>query len=91
MKKLNPWQANDLADDYEERGFHPTNWEEETDFDEEGYGWVITDDGMGFVNREGFLVIPDEYDCIYYPILRKVYAESEKTANMDSSTGTITL
>ncbi len=67
MKKLQPGQANDLADDYEERGFHPTNWEEVTDFDEEGYGWVVTDDGMGFVNREGFLVIPDEYDCIYYP------------------------
>jgi hypothetical protein len=37
MKKINPWEANDLAGDYEERGFHPTKWEEVTEFDEEGY------------------------------------------------------
>ena len=31
MKKINPWEANDLAGDYEERGFHPTKWEEVTE------------------------------------------------------------
>ena len=60
MKKINPWEANDLAGYYEERGFHPTKWEEVTEFDEEGYGWVCTDNGRGFVNQEGYLVIPDE-------------------------------
>ena len=71
MKKIHPWEANDLAGDYEERGFHPTKWEEVTEFDEEGYGWVCTDNGWGFVNQEGYLVIPDDYEMIQYPFFGK--------------------
>lgn len=67
MKILNPWEANDLAGDYAERGFYPKTWQEVTDFDDEGYGWVCTDSGWGFVNRDGYLVIPDDYDQIFYP------------------------
>lgn len=78
MKKIHPWQANDLAGDYEDRGFHPTDWEEVTDFDEEGYGWVCTDDGFGFVNREGYLVIPDEYETINYPFFQNDYCIARK-------------
>ena len=82
MKKIHPWEANDLAGDYEERGFHPTKWEEVTEFDEEGYGWVCTDNGWGFVNQEGYLVIPDDYQMIQYPFFENGYciAKNEKNS-----------
>jgi len=67
MKKIYPWEVSDLAGNEDERGFNQTIWEEVTEFDDEGYGWVRTCDGWGFVNRDGYLVIPDEYDLILYP------------------------
>ena len=82
MKKINPWEANDLAGDYEERGFHPTKWEEVTEFDEEGYGWVCTDNGRGFVNQEGYLVIPDDYEMIQYPFFENGYCIAKKEGKL---------
>ena len=82
MKKINPWEANDLAGDYEERGFYPTKWEEVTEFDEEGYGWVCTDNGWGFVNQEGYLVIPDDYEMIQYPFFENGYCIAKKEGKL---------
>lgn len=82
MKKIHPWEAKDLAGDYEERGFHPTKWEEVTEFDEEGYGWVCTDNGRGFVNQEGYLVIPDDYEMIQYPFFENGYCIAKKEGKL---------
>lgn len=78
MTKLQPWQANDLGDDFEERGFHPTKWEEITDFDEEGYGCVCTDNGWGFVDRNGNLLISDEYEMFSHPFFVNGYCIAKK-------------
>lgn len=66
MKKIYPWEVNDFSSPGDEVPHH-TEWDKVTDFDEEGYGWVSTDSGWGFVNRDGYLVIPDEYDLTFYP------------------------
>lgn len=78
MKKINPWQANNFTGSELQHEYIPTSWEEVTDFDDEGFGWVRTDNGWGFVNREGYLVIADEYDLIFFPHFRHGLCKAKK-------------
>lgn len=77
MKKIYPWQVHDFLDN-EEKNVHQKTWEEITDFDEENYGCVNTDNGWGFINREGYLMIPDVYETFFFPYFEKGFCIAKK-------------
>ena len=53
-------------------------WDEITYIDEENYGCVNTDNGWGFINREGYLMIPDDYETFLYPYFENGYCVAKK-------------
>ena len=77
MRKIYPWQVHDFLDN-EEKDVHQKTWEEITDFDEENYGCVNTDNGWGFINLEGYLMIPDDYERFLYPYFENGYCVAKK-------------
>lgn len=61
MKRiLRPQDVNCSAEYH--NGHEPANWEDVTEFDEEGYGFVYVNGLGGFINRKGEVVIPLIYD-----------------------------
>ena len=86
MQTLQPHDTDESAD-YRELhdGQEPTNWEDVTFFDEEGYGIVHVNQLGGFINRQGEVVIP----LIYDHYARTIYLSSVSTENGESSTETM--
>jgi len=63
MKILQPKDIDDnLLCYYESTGELPTEWEQVTIFDKQGYGIISVDGYFGAVDRNGNIIIPLEYD-----------------------------
>ncbi len=64
MKKLEPKSVAEIFTFYREEnnGKEPSEWEQVTIFDKQGYGIISVDGYFGAINRNGEIVIPLEYD-----------------------------
>ena len=64
MKKLEPKSVAEIFTFYREEnnGKEPSEWEQVTIFDKQGYGIISVDGYFGAINSNGEIVIPLEYD-----------------------------